>query len=595
MLAERKRLYFKICCVLYLIYLPMLIKCGHCNSAQELIEFLNSPEAWTLSINLRNATSGVIVIGSMVYWLIVACMILNMKNYRFDEEYGSAKFGNKHAINRMYACKTKMNGEKAKLWNTRLSQCVSMGLDVQRHLRNLNVLIFGGSGTGKTRGFIFPNLLMANCSFVITDPKGEILNKIGKFLIKIRGYKIRVLDLKNHIKSHGYNPFKYFRGDDDILKFVTQSWEAMSDKTAAKGEQVWDDQAKNMYISLIMYLFHYAPEDEQNFDTVMKLIQEIKASEGAKQEITAVDILFEGIDHTSATYGYYKGWSAAKGRTLASIVATLTAKLTVFNLESLRKLTYYDELDFAELATEKVALFCVIPDNDTSYNFLAGTMYSQLIQELYRLADDVFHGPLPMHVRFLMDEFANIALPDNYEKILSTARSRNMSFAIILQNKAQIEALYEKVYKSLIGNCDSFLFLGSPEYETCKYFSDLIGKETVYVKTRNVTRGSNPSSTTNEQKIGRELLMPDELRKLNNGKCVLMIRGEDPVIDNKIKLRRCRNYKHMADGRRYKKNAYDWGTADLVTGSFEVLPGNYQGCLVPLPPTNAKLVDIILY
>ena len=594
MLGERRKMYFRVWLITYIIYLPILARLAGCDSLYNIYTYIQTDVKYApFAIDFSDRTLRVCIIGSLVYWLLCACVLLNMKNYRYDEEYGSTKLGSINKLKRIYRCHKSIDGLKAKLCNLCFTEKVMMGLDVFRHNRNLNTLIIGGAGTWKTRGFILPNLLRANCSYVITDPKGEILAKIGKFL-KIMGYKIRVLDLKTHSKSHCYNPFVYFRGDDDILKFVNQTWEAMSDKTAAKGEQIWDDQAKNMFISLLMYLYHYAPADEQNFDMLMKLIHEIKASEGAKQEVTAIDILFERIEHDSAAYGYYKGWSAAKGRTLASIVATLTAKLTVFNLDSLKKLTMCDDLNLTELATEKVALFCVIPDNDTSYNFIAGTLYSQLIQQLYEYADTVCHGPLPRHVRFLMDEFANVALPDDYEKILSTSRSRNISFAIVLQNKNQIEALYEKVYKSLIGNCDEILFLGSSEYDTCKYFSDLIGNETVYVKTYNTTHGSNASMTKNETKVGRLLFTPDELRKLDNKKAVLLIRGEDPVIDYKINLKRCKNYKYLADGQRFKDNMYEWGSTERSIGSMSIIPSSYSGKITPLPQTDAVFIDYIV-
>lgn len=588
MLAERKRIYTLVLFVLYMFFLPVLAFSAHADGMPEIVAVLSGKEK--LHIVFDRQTLKICITGTGLYVIGGAGFIMNLKNTRYGEEYGSAKFGSRFKLNRFYKCREAAEGVAARFRNLHLTEKAMIGLDVFRHQKNLNTLIIGGAGTWKTRGFIFPNILAANCSYVITDSKGEILRATGKFL-KMMGYTIRVLDLKEHWKSHCYNPFVYFRGDDDILKFVNQTWEAMSDKTAMKGEQVWDDLAKIMFISLIMYLYHYAPPEEQNFDMLMKLINEIKSQENAQQEQkTVIDILFERIDHNSATYGYYKGWSAAKGRTLSSIVATLMAKLTVFNLDSLRQLTRCDEMNLTELATKKVALFCVIPDNDDSYNFIAGTLYSQLIQQLYSYADNVCEGPLARHVRFLMDEFANIALPDNYEKILSTSRSRNISFAIVLQNKSQIEALYKEVYKSLIGNCDSILFLGSSEYETCEYFSKLLDKETVVVQTYNVTRGMNASATKNETKIGRELMTPGELRSLDNRKAVLLIRGEDPVIDYKINVRRCKNYKYMADGRRKKKNKYEWGSTDLAVGSMKVISPSYAGKITPLPETDAELV-----
>ena len=507
-----------------------------------------------------------------------------MKNYRNNEEYGSAKFGSAKVLNRIYACKNKVQ-------NLRITENIRLGFDVFRHQLNLNMLIIGGSGTWKSRGFILPNLLLGGCSFVVTDPKGELLHKIGRFLLKIIGYDVRVLDLKNHEKSMCYNPFVYFRNDNDILNFVNGAWEAMSDKKAMKGEEIWSEQSKAMLISFMMYLYHYAPPEEQNFATIMKMIHEVKASEGMKQEIGAIDILFNQLTSDDPAFGYYKTWSSAKGRTLSSILATLQAKMTVFNLESMRKLTYCDELGLLELATKKVALFCITPDNTKSFNFLAGIMYTQLIQQLYDYSDNVCHGQLPQKVMFLWDEFANIALPDDYEQILSTARSRNIGFAIVLQNKQQIEALYKEVYQSMIGNCDTFIFLGSNELETCKYFSDLMDDETIIVRTYNKTYGMHGSVTRQETKAGRKLMTPGELRKLNKKKAVVIMRGEDPVIDKKIVLKKCQNYKYLAEGIRKKKNAYEWGSTNYASGTVDILPANYSDKITPLPKTTARLVE----
>lgn len=527
---------------------------------------------------------------TVVYFIISSAVISSIRNYRTDEEYGSAKWGSVTSLNRFLSNHTREGIRKLNEMNLRLTRNVSIGFDYFRHQLNLNVLIFGGSGARKTRGFIIPNLMMHNSSFVVTDPKGEILTKAGK-LLKLFGYDIRVLDLKNPEKSFGYNPFVYFKDDKDVLSFVNQTWEAMGDKTATKGESIWDDQAKNMLLSFMLYLFHYAPYEEQNFATVIEMMNEVKSGEDSKQPQSAVDMLFEKIPYTDPAYGFYKAWSAARGRTLASIVTTLSARLAVFNLDTLKKLTSVDELNLTELGVKKTALFIVTPDSDKSLNFLAGTLYSQLFRQLFDYADNVCRGELPVHVTFLMDEFANIALPDDYEKILSTVRSRNISFCIVLQNKAQIEALFEKVYKSLIGNCDSFLFLGSNEYDTCKYFSDLMDDETVIVRTYNKTYGLRGSVTRNETKTARKLMTPGELRKLSNRKAVLIVRGQDPVIDYKIDMKRCDNYRLLADGRRFRKNMYEWGTTERSIGELELLTGRYGGEIVPLPETKAELLD----
>lgn len=581
MLAEKKRQMAWAFVMAYPFFLYFFVCIApYANSFRDIIygmEHMSYKPVWC------DKTLKVCAICSVAYIMIAVMVVTTMKNYRTDEEYGDAKLGSVTMLNWIYACKKKLN-------NIRLTENIMMGIDVFRHGLNLHTMVIGGSGSWKTRGYIIPNILMGNCSFVITDPKGDVLYKVGRFLLKILGYDVRVFDLKNHEKSLCYNPFVYFRNDNDIVRFVNNTWEAMSDKRATRGDDMWPDQAKAMLLSLMMYLYHYAPVEEQNFETVMNMLNEIKSSEGMKAEVTPIDLLFEQIPHDDPCYGYYKAWSAAKGRTLASILATLQAKMKVFNLESMRRLTYCDELNLRDLATKKVALFCVTPDIDKSFNFLAGTMYSQLIQVLFDIADNVYHGPLPQTVRFLWDEFANIALPDDYENILSTARSRNISFSIVLQNKQQIEALYEKVYQSLIGQCDTFLFLGSNELETCKYFSELMGDETVVVKTYNTTYGMHGSVTKQESKAGRKLMTPGELRKLNKKKAVLIIRGEDPVIDYKIRLKKCKNYKYLAEGRRKKKYAFNWGTTEYASGEAVAL-SKYTKRYNPIPNTTSTLMD----
>ncbi len=528
-------------------------------------------------------TGRIMFISSIVYFVACFMIIACMRNTRNGEEYGSAKFGSVYLLARKYK-------DRIKEANIRLTKNVSIALNTLIHKKNLNILIIGGSGTGKSRGFIIPNILLANKSFIVTDPKGEILAKTGKYLKK-KGFIIRVLDLKNPEKSFGYNPFKYFKEDNDIIIFVNNLWEAMSDKSAQKGDEVWPELAKAMLLSFMLYLYHFAPEEEQNFEMVMQMYREVKATEGMKEEITVVDMLFNEIDHNDTAYGYYKTWSNAKGRTLASILATFAAKMTVFNLDTMRGLTYFDEMDLIDFADKdkKIALFSITRDDDKSFNFLAATLYRQLMTLLYDYADNVIHGPLPNLVIFFLDEFANIALPDNFNQIMATARSRNMAFTIVLQDKEQIETLYEKWHKTIISNCDSYIFLGSSEYETCEYFSKLLGKETIsYFTAEPNQKGFLPERR--ETKVGRELMMPDELRKFKNEKTILFIRGEDPIIDWKINLKKCKNYNELADEKRFKKNLYDWGEAYKSDGEASVIDG-YTGIVTPLPNTNAILLD----
>ena len=552
-------------------------------SLPETVNYMTDNEIKYIPTDFSYHTGRVLLISTFTYFIMMFIIIACMRNTRNEAEYGSAKFGSVFFLARKYR-------DKIKEANIRLTKNVSIALNYLLHQKNLNILIIGGSGTGKSRGFIIPNILLANKSFIVTDPKGEILAKTGSYLKK-KGFIIRVLDLKNPEKSFGYNPFKYFKEDNDIIIFVNNLWEAMSDKSAQKGDEVWPELAKAMLLSFMLYLYHFAPPEEQNFDMVMSMYKEVKASEGMKDEKTVIDMLFEEIDNNDTAYGYYKTWSNAKGRTLASILATFAAKMTVFNLETMKNLTFYDEMDLLDFANKdkKIALFSITRDDDKSFNFIAATLYRQLMTLLYDYADNVLHGPLPNLVMFFLDEFANIALPDNFNQIMATARSRNMAFSIVLQNNEQIETLYEKWHKTIISNCDSYIFLGSSEYETCEYFSKLLGKETIsYFTTEPNQKGI--FSGRRETKVGRELMMPDELRTFKNYKTILFIRGEHPVIDLKINLKKCRNYKEVADGKRFKKNLYEWGEAYKSDGEATVIDG-YAGVVTPLPQTKSRLLD----
>jgi type IV secretion system protein VirD4 len=588
MLNQRKRTLWLAAICMYPFLVLLAIRFATFPGGN-LMEFVSWSQAELmerpLQLSFCKNTIPVVLIVTCIYFFSFFVGITSMKNTRPGEEYGSAKWDSARNLNKKYRSQIKSDHPDMPAWryNTIMTKGVKLGLDMYRHLKNLNVLIFGGSGAGKTRGFILPNIMQANSAMVITDPKGEILAKVGKLLGKL-GYDIRVLDLKNHEKSHGYNPFRYFRNDNDILLFVQNMWGAMEDKTAVKGEQIWDDQAKAMLMSFMLYLNHFAPPEEQNFDTVMQLLHEVNVSEGPSKGPGTLDILFSRIPDTDTAYKYYKDWSAAKGRTLASIVSTLSARMSIFNLESIKQLTYHDEMDIRDLATKKVAIFMVIPDSNSAYNFLAGTLYTQLFQELYQMSDDVYdHGPLPNHVRFYMDEFANIALPDDYQKILSTARSRNLSFVIVLQNKQQIEAIYEKYWRVIIGNCDSLLFLGSSEYETCKYFSDLMDKETIHVYNWTKNYGVHGGVSRQEQTIGRELMLPGELRKLDNNKAVYILRGEDAVMDDKYNLKRHPYYAQIADGKNFEDNCFDWGTWEHAIGTLQAIDSHYSGVITALP------------
>lgn len=592
MLEQRKRMFKTAALIMFPLILVAVIRCAPVKG-RDLMEYINNltddlakdPLGFRWSIRILPAVLGF----SFIYFMVWLIIISSMKNTRPGEEHGSAKWVDPRRISKILKAKKDTETHKKHQRDIIFTENVRVAIDSE--CDNINTLIIGGAGRLKTRGFIIPNIIQLNCNPVVTDPKGEILRKTGK-LLKDAGYDVRVLDLVEHYKSFGYNPFPYFRNDDDILLFVNNMWAAMSDKTAAKGEQIWDDQARNMMMSFCLFLYHYAPADEQNMDSVITIFINIDDSE-QKKDPDPVDRMFDRIDHSDTAYTYYKMWSAAKGRTLASIRATFSARMSVFNLESMKKLTFKDEMNILDLATKKVAVFMIIPDNNSVYNFLAGTLYTQMFQQLYDYADHKVKGPLPRHVRFFMDEFANIALPDDYQKILSTSRSRNISFVIVLQDKQQIEAIFEKYYRTIYSNCAWQLFLGSLELETCKYYSELLGKETITGYTYTKQYGLKGGSSRQTQLIERDLMKPDELRGLPKKRCVLYTPYYGVALDNKYNLIRHPFYKRIAD--RKGDTPYDWGETPLVVGSVSVVDNRYSGRITPLPKADGYLMDTLEY
>lgn len=524
---------------------------------------------------------------TFIYFATAFLMISSVRNTRYGEEYGSARFESVGYINRRYKTKKKFLPEYLKdidIKRTYMLCSRRIRISIVSMCNNINILILGAPGSQKSRGFILPNIMQMNSNIVATDPKGELLSKVGR-LLETNGYEVIVLDLKNHFKSHGYNPFRYFRNENDAFLFVNNMLETMSDKTAQKGEEIWSEQSRNMLMSIILYLYNFAPPDEQNFDMVLEIMSLIDSSEDQNSSGAPKrhELLFDAIPHDSTAYRYYTMWNSAKGRTLSSIVATLSAKMAVFSLESMRKLTYHDEIDILKLATGKVAVFMLLPDDNKVYNFLAGTLYTQMFQQLYDYADNVCHGPLPKHVRFYMDEFSNIALPDDYHKILSTSRSRNISFVIVLQDISQIEALYKDTYKTIIADCAFKLFLGSNSIDLTKKVAEVIGKETVTVYSYNRTYGMRGQTTKNEQLTGRELLTADELMtKLKNDECIFFSSNRYAVIDKKNDITYHPYYDQIADGKHKAENRYDWGKDKYSTGTLKMITGSYEGDFIPL-------------
>ena len=543
-----------------------------------LLEAFDSP----FNITLCGDSLKTVLVLLLIYGAALGVGFSTRRNYRKREEHGSAKWGEASAVNKKYF-------QKPAQQNKLLTQNVSIGLNGKKHRRNLNTLVCGGSGAGKTRFYCKPNLMQCNTSFVILDPKGEILRDTG-YLLKQRGYEIKVLDLISMEKSHCYNPFVYLRSDNDVQKLVTNLFKSTTPKGSQTNDPFWDTAASMLLSALIYYLHYEAPEEEQNFSMVMEMLRYGSIDNEDTVSITPLDMLFLDLERENPEHiavKYYHDYHQGAARTLKSILITLSARLEKFNVYSLASLTSADELDLPSLGEKKTALFALIPDNDTSYNFLVSILYTQLFQQLFYSADHLHGGSLPVPVHFLMDEFANVSLPDDFDKILSVMRSRNVFVSIILQNMAQLKALFEKQWESIVGNCDEFLYLGGNEQSTHKYVSEMLGKETIDTNTYGQSKGRSGSYSTNWQISGRELMTPDEVRQLDNQYAILFIRGERPVMDYKYDILKHPNLALTADG---KALPYRHGEANLQSGTIKSFIPNDEE-LKKLPEIKLKEND----
>ena len=510
----------------------------------------NFPEAMArpLHIVICEGTFKTVVIMLVIYGIALGVYLSSDRNYRKRQEHGSAKWGSPSKISRKYSDREEPSKNKI------LTRNVAIGLDGRKHMRNLNVLVCGGSGSGKTRFYAKPNIMNCNTSFVVTDPKGEILRDTGNMLLR-KGYDIKVIDLINMERSHCYNPFVYIRDDNDIQTLVTSLFKNTTPKGTQTQDPFWDNAAMMLLKACICYLWHKAPPEEQNFPMVMEMVRAGDIDEDHPDRPSALDTLFEKLASDSGSNGeehialkYYRDYRKGAGRTIKSIQITLLSRLEKFNMESLSSITQTDELDLEGMGERKMALFAVIPDNDSSYNFVIGMLYTQLFQRLKAQADFRYGVRLPVHVHFVMDEFANVALPEEFDKDLSTIRSREISVSIIIQNMAQLKALFEKQWESIVGNCDEFLYLGGNEQSTHEYISKLLGKETIDLNTYGRSKGHSGSYSTNWQITGRELLDPSEVRMLDNSNALLFIRGESPVMDGKYDILKHPNIALTTDG-----------------------------------------------
>lgn len=466
------------------------------------------------------------------------------KNTRPGEEHGSASWGSVRELNKKY--RDKDAGK-----NVILTQHLQMSMNGKLHRRNLLQIIVGGSGSGKTRFLVKPNLMLANASFIVTDPKGEMLRAVGNLFLE-KGYVLRVFDLIDPSKSDCYNPFCYIRKDADVFKLIDNFIKNTTPKNAKSNDPFWEKSETALDSALMLYLLHEAPVEDQNMETILYMIENGGAKEEDDDYQSPLDLLFEALEEEQPDHiavRQYHIFKQAAGKTAKSILVSAAVRLASFTLPEIQRITATDDMELGKLGERKQAIFCIIPDsNDASLNFLVGMLYTQAFQEPYYQADKVHQGALPVPVRLMFDEFANVALPDGYARLQATMRSRNIMSTIILQNISQLKALFKDDWEGIIGNADSFVYLGGNEQSTHKYISELLGKETIDTRTSSQSKGRNGSFSQNFQQTGRELMTPDEVRRLDNKNAIVLIRGEKPVIDEKYDILKHPNIQRTEDG-----------------------------------------------
>lgn len=546
MIRDNKKMYIilSVIGIILIIWLALLIAPlldgGLIRIINELPNKMNTP----FNIEICENSSKTILFFILFYIVGLCAYFSTRRNYKKGKEHGSAKWGNPYTLNKKYM-------QHPESENRILTQNTRLGLNAKKHRRNLNTLVIGGSGAGKTLFYAKPNLMQCNnCSYIVLDPKGEILRDTG-YLLEKNGFEVKVIDLINMNLSNGYNPFKYLKTDNDVQRLVTNLFKSTTPKGSQSNDPFWDTAASMLLMSLVFLLKYEAPEYEQNFDTILELLRAGDVKEDDDTYKSPLDILFEDIEKEDPQHialKYYKDYHSGSARTLKSIQVTLASRLEKFNLRDLANLTMEDEMELEKFGEKKIALFCIIPDNDTSFNFIISMLYTQIFQQTFYTADHKYKGELPIPVHLLMDEFANVSLPDDFDKILATMRSRGVSVSIIIQNMAQLKALFEKQHESIVGNCDELLYLGGNEQSTHKYISEMLGKETIDTNTYGKSTGHSGSFSTNYQITGRELLMPEEVRKLDNEFAILFIRGELAVMDKKFNTFNHKNFKYTEDG-----------------------------------------------
>ena len=548
----------------YLIAFYVVEKCAwlyrHCiggTVVQKLgVMLMNLPVAfrsWIPSFHIRDLLAG--IIGALLLRCVVYMKGKNAKKFRQGEEYGSARWGNEKDIEPFI--------DPVFENNIILTQTERLTMNsrpkLPKYARNKNVIVIGGSGSGKTRFYVKPNLMQMpdNVSYVVTDPKGTIIVECGTMLVR-HGYRIKVLNTINFKKSMHYNPFHYIRCEKDILKLVNTIIANTKGEGEKATEDFWVKAERLLYTALIGYIWYEAPEEEQNFATLLEFINASETREEDEEFKNAVDELFEELEAENSEHfavRQYRKYKLAAGKTAKSILISCGARLAPFDIAELRELTRYDEMELDMLGDQKTAMFVIISDTDDTFNFIVAIMYTQLFNLLCDKADDEHGGRLPYHVRLLLDEFSNIGQIPKFDKLIATIRSREISASIILQSQSQLKTIYKDAAETIIGNCDTVLFLGGKESSTLKEISETLGKETIDLYNTSDTRGNNRSYGLNYQKTGKDLMSRDELAVMDGNKCILQLRGVRPFFSDKYDITKHRRYKELSDYNR--KNEFD--------------------------------------
>ncbi len=530
-----------VCLFLYIpvVWAALLIAQSLGGGLPDIVGKLTAALENPFSVHWTEYSGLSILFCTAAYVLALLYRSANQGRTRDGEEHGSATWASPREVNAQFSQKE----------NKLLTRNVRLGLDTHKHRRSLNVLVIGGSGAGKSRSYVKPNILEANTNYVVTDPKSEVLLATGGWLEQ-NGYDIRVLNLVNLEESDGYNPFRYIRDEKDALRLVNNLIQATTPKGSHESDPFWTKSETALLQAIILMLWQEAPEYEQNFSMVMRVLEYAEVKEEDEEYVSPLDMLFQSIEREKpncVAVRQYKVFKMAAGKTSKSILVSTAVRLAPFNLPQIKAITDRDDMDLYTLGEKKCALYAVIPDNDNSLNFLVSLLYAQAFQALYYSADQIHHGALPHHVHFVLDEFAAMPLP-GFTRELATMRSRNISASTIIQNMAQIKELYKDSWETIPGNSDTILYLGGNEASTHKYISESLGKATIDTRTHGQTKGKSGSYSTNFQQSGRELLTPDEVRMLDNRCAILFIRGAKPVMDLKYELTQHPAIRHTIDG-----------------------------------------------